>query len=603
MDAGIDIETPRLEKATANDLRSSVINARLHPPFVVRAIVFAQACIRRQQFIKQFGDPELEIEEQGLEDIAPPHPSLAVALYFCRRARKPEWVNIERELVMVASLLCGKESGLTLGSLQTVIDSYALAVLPDFPPIVLLREKLAKLKGTAEDELLKAMEPIEKPSEARKMIDIARAKWDAHEGGGQDWFRSAEDKFDALSRNREAAYRVRYEKCRYGPGYARLLQELDGEFGQVQSVLRVKLVEVAQFKRGLVEGDLHSRWDRPLAGPVPVLLRAARTYLEELGSFQPSVLDFINEIREEMFLHEAAAAKDLAPFEKELAWLRKELSRVPPPPGKIGAGYRRQLKEKGIEALRRLQKWRYLLGTTAPGFPPRARAVVEEKGFQEMLVEDAVTAAEELRSCGDVPAAGAEIPDVEELRNDAAGRLYGLLQYLDPSNPMVDALRTEFNIALELGQKLSLINDPGDTNLPDDGWADPVGVETIESAPEEPLVSDESDLPEAPEGSPLVPAVGTSRLLEDFQNVTSRRMEAVQASKDKPRKDQVPPVKVKILLRGTSLEMLKGHDESSMQEQCAQAISQSCGVSFDRVKVLGFQIPNKDPDAINAGGA
>merc|ERR1712193_448789 len=73
--------------------------------------------------------------------------------------------------------------------------------------------------------------------------------------------------------------------------------------------LTAKLVEVAAFKRGLVEGDLHSRWDRPLSGPVPVLLRAARTYVEELGSFQPSVLDFCDEMRQEMARYESAAAQ------------------------------------------------------------------------------------------------------------------------------------------------------------------------------------------------------------------------------------------------------------------------------------------------------
>jgi hypothetical protein len=575
-------------------------DARSCPPFVIRAIIFAQACLKRRLFFRRFGDPDLPEEEQpDLAEIAPPHPMLQVALYFCRRARNPSWVNVERELMMVAGLICPKNSGLTLGGLQKIIDAYAVAVHPDFPPIGLLREKLSKLKGAAEDELLQQMLDVEKPSEARKMIDMARARWDAREGGGQDWFRSAEDRFDELSQNCEAAFRARYEKCRYGPGYAKLIQELDAEFGKVENILRVRLIEAAAFKRGLVESDLHSRWDRPLSGPIPVLLRAARTYIEELGSFQPSVLDFCAETREEMARHEAAAALDLAPFEKELAWLRKELSRVPPPPGKIGEGYRRQLKEKGVEALRRLQKWRQLLGTTAPGFVPRARAVLEEKGFQEMVVEDANIAAEELRSCGDIPMAGDELPDVEELRIDAAARLYGCLDYLNPQNPLADALRVEFKIALEFGKRLSLINNDPDTQLPDDGWGDPEGLEKIEHAPEVPPDDETVDAGDVPASSPLQPAVGTSRLLEDFENVTSRRMAAAQAAQAAPPKKEKPaPIKVSLLLRGISLESVKGLDASKLQDEYAMAIAETCGVSFDRVKVLGFQVPSKDPDAI-----
>eukprot|EP00746_Dinoflagellata_sp_MGD_P164693 gnl/MRDRNA2_/MRDRNA2_93469_c0_seq1.p1 gnl/MRDRNA2_/MRDRNA2_93469_c0~~gnl/MRDRNA2_/MRDRNA2_93469_c0_seq1.p1 ORF type:complete len:602 (+),score=150.57 gnl/MRDRNA2_/MRDRNA2_93469_c0_seq1:65-1870(+) len=581
-------------------------DARACPPFVVRAIIFAQAAIKRRLFFRRFGDPNLPEEEQPeLEEIAPPHPMVKVALYFCRRARNPSWVNIERELMMVAGLICSKDSGLTLGGLQTIIESYAVAVHPDFPPIGLLREKLSKLKSAAEDELLQQMMDANKPSEARKMIDMARARWDAREGGGQDWFRSAEDKFDELSKNCEDAFRVRYERCRYGPGYAQLLRELDAEFGKVESILRVRLIEAAVFKRGLVEGDLHSRWDRPLSGPIPVLLRAARTYIEELGNFQPSVLDFCDEMRQEMARHESAAAQDLAPFEKELAWLRKELSRVPPPPGKIGEGYRRQLKEKGIEALRRLQKWRQLLGTACPGFVPRARAVLEEKGFQEFIVEDATIAAQELRSCGDIPMAGDEIPDVEELRIDAAARLYGCLEYMDPANPLADALRDEFKVALEFGKRLSLINHDPDTGLPDDGWADPEGHEKIEAAPDPPPADETADIGDAlkeaaePASSPLDPAVGTSRLLEDFENVTSRRMAAAQTTQGAPpKKQKPPPIKVKLLIRGVSLEMMKELDASQLQDQYATAIAETCGVSFDRVKVLGFQVPNEDPDAI-----
>jgi len=345
---------------------------------------------------------------------------------------------------------------------------------------------------------------------------------------------------------------------------------------------------------------LHTRWDRPLAGAVPVLLRAVRTYIEELGSFQPSVLDFINETREEMYRHAAAAEKDLAPFEKELAWLRKELSRVPPPPGKIGEGYRRQLKEKGIEALRRLQRWRQLLGTSAPGFVPRARAVVEEKGFQEMIVEDAVMAADEFRSCGDIPRAGDEIPDVEELRNDAAARLYGSLEYMDAANPLADALRIEFKRTLELGKRLSLINDDPDTGLPDDGWDDPVGLQEIESAPEA-SPSEEIDAADAdaPQIDALNPAVATERLLGDFENVTSRRMAAAQAAQEAPpKKQKAAPIKVKLLLRGASLEMVKGLDDTKVQQEFTSAIADTCGVAFDRVKVLGFQVPQQDPDAI-----
>lgn len=580
-------------------------DARSCPPFVVRAIIFAQAAIKRRLFFRRFGDPDLDEEEQPeLAEIAPPHPMVKVALYFCRRARNPSWVNIERELMMVAGLICAKDRGLTLGGLQRIIESYAVAVHPDFPPIGLMREKLSKLKGIAEDELLQQMMDVDKPSEARKMIDMARARWDAAQGGGQDWFRSAENKFDELSKNCEDAFRVRYERCRYGPGYQQLLRELDGEFGKVESILRVRLIEAAVFKRGLVEGDLHSRWDRPLSGPIPVLIRAARTYIEELGNFQPSVLDFCGEMREEMARHESAAAQDLAPFEKELAWLRKELSRVPPPPGKIGEGYRRQLKEKGVEALRRLQRWRQLLGTATPGFVPRARAVLEEKGFQEMIVEDATIAAQELRSCGDIPMAGDEIPDVEELRIDAAARLYGCLEYMDPANPLADALRSEFKVALEFGKRLSLINHDPDTHLPDDGWADPEGHEKIQAAPEPPAeetveAGEELEEMAAPASNPLEPAVGTSRLLEDFENVTSRRMAAAQAAQGAPpKKEKPPPIKVKLLIRGLSLEMMKELDASKMQDEYATAIAETCGVSFERVKVLGFQVPNKDPDAI-----
>merc|ERR1711959_50717 len=74
---------------------------------------------------------------------------------------------------------------------------------------------------------------------------------------------------------------------------------------------------------------------------------------------------------------------------------------------------------------------------------------------------------------------------------------------------------------------------------------------------------------------PLVPAVGTFRLLEDFENVTSRRMEAGSKGSSKAEKIQAHPV--------------KGNNETEMQEQCARAIAETCGVSFDRVKVLGFQ--------------
>jgi len=279
------------------------------------------------------------------------------------------------------------------------------------------------------------------------------------------------------------------------------------------------------------------------------------------------------------------------------------LSRVPPPPGKIGEAYRRQLKEKGIEALRRLQKWRQLLGTTAPGFPPRARAVVEESGFQQMVVEDAVTAAEELRSCGNIPMAGDEIPDVEELRIDAAARLYGLLQLMDPANPLAQSLNVEFKVALDVGKRLSLINNDIDLGLPDDGWGDPSGLEAIEPAPEASPGEDFSTASEieyaASVTNPLDPAVGTQRLLEDFENVTSRRMAAAQGVQDGPQtKEKAPPIKVKLLLRGITLEMVQNLNESTLQEQYARTIAETCGVSFDRVKVLGFQVPKKDPDAI-----
>merc|ERR1719296_221928 len=87
--------------------RRGVLPQQLMPDSILRSVVLLQAAFRRHLV-------EDAIEILGIRPTMPT-PPVAVALFFCRRALRPESVDVVAEATLLASLICGREHDLTLG--------------------------------------------------------------------------------------------------------------------------------------------------------------------------------------------------------------------------------------------------------------------------------------------------------------------------------------------------------------------------------------------------------------------------------------------------------------------------------------------------------
>jgi len=403
------------------------------PPFVVRAVIFVQAAIRRWRFVRDFGD---ELDNDLAEP--PPRPRMALALHFLRRARNPHWVDVSNEANAVAGIVAVKEQGLAMGDVEEVVRYYEGLVPEGHLSLTILTEKLNELVVQAEENLQIETEQLETPAQIQVAIGrCCRANKVPKHLEGQVLC-GATRRMREVVAEKEKELRRDLNKVATVPEMDVVRSHVEKDFGPVPTALRDEL-DVARTRRvQFLEQELETRWSRPFAGPLPPHSRAARRYELELGAQHPKVVDFVLEERRHASQLEATLEVELGSLQarmKELTKKRKEARART-----LVEDIDEQLMELTLQVQNAIEEAIEQLGGENKKVRQRAQDLLSVDARTAVYAIQAENAAEELRLelQEDVG------PEATDRRRAAAANLEALLDALSSEHHLQAELRSEF---------------------------------------------------------------------------------------------------------------------------------------------------------------
>eukprot|EP00429_Kryptoperidinium_foliaceum_P018526 CAMPEP_0176032430 /NCGR_PEP_ID=MMETSP0120_2-20121206/16007_1 /TAXON_ID=160619 /ORGANISM="Kryptoperidinium foliaceum, Strain CCMP 1326" /LENGTH=1819 /DNA_ID=CAMNT_0017365747 /DNA_START=87 /DNA_END=5542 /DNA_ORIENTATION=- len=415
------------------------------PPTVVRAVIFVQALLRRRAFLLNFGGSYKDPDPDLLE-LAPPDPLMAVALYFCRRARNPSFVDYEREALAVAGIISQREVGLRMSDVSDIAFYYKGTVPDGHMSLTILQEKLDSMVIKTQEELQDEIRLMEDPTPAKVHATIEHHRASAHVPEEQAHRVFAESKLRLAETCEEAAAEFRREIDRAAtvPELDAVRSRVEQSYGPVETPIREE-VEVERRRRiQYLEMELETRWSRPFAGPLPPHSRAARRYELELGKDDPKVREFVQEERRYVAALEAQFEVKLAQYQaqlRELAAKRRDARAR-----SIIADLDEQTDAVNRNVQQTIEEAIVQIGCDNAKVTQRAKEMLSRDAHSTAYSIQAERVAEELRI---EIAQNDPSPEAGDRRRGAALDLEALLDRLNPLHPVQNALRDEFAAELD----------------------------------------------------------------------------------------------------------------------------------------------------------
>eukprot|EP00913_Durusdinium_trenchii_P016286 g15305.t1 len=406
----------------------------LSPQSVFRAALFIQTAFRRWQL----ADPARLL---GIESTVP-SPALRVALTWKQRLCRPETVDVQAEAMAAVAVICGRNRGLTLGPIVACYNEYH-GKLPDDDAIFsLLMERFQEVAEDMDEAVLAQLEDVQRPSEARAIIEQGRAAWGAPERSliqNHVLFSSCQEKVEQMKRVMEGELTARLEFTTTKRSIQRFSEDLllEQEFHNCHTPLRGRVLKAKQAHKARVELEVQSNYGWPPKGQPALLARAVRWFALELGLEHPAVDDFLRAALRELRSCEGAAEEALRPIEEATSEKRRRLALWPPAPKLIQQGITEQLEEILRTAKPTLQHYSEELALECPAVLKRFGGILQET-FAERCFTEVHSVAQELRSCPDTA-------DQEEPKLQATARLYQLLEVLQNEGT------AGMSLAIELG--------------------------------------------------------------------------------------------------------------------------------------------------------
>lgn len=626
--------------------KPDLLDPRRHPPRIVRSVVFIQSCLRRKEFWKSFGSSD------AIAELAPPQPSLALALYMCRRLRSPEWVNIEREAMAVAGILSEKENGLTIRMLSDVLLAYSYLLAEGHPSLELLQEKLHATVVELHEDLLNRIRPLTTPRQIRRAIDLVAKSWDIPPIMRHECLDVAEDVLLAVAQRLEEVMGERVKHCRSVRAIKRVEEEVEREFGPTDTKLRSDMAKAKQLRREFMEWELTTRWEWPFKGSLLPYLRACRVYLEELGRSNRLVAEFVDGVVQLWDQYSSESEAELSVLQAQIAELteKAEKSRTKV----FMQAYENQRAAKLTEACARLQHWRSHLGPEDLRVFSYAKAILRPERLEGIYLEELELCSAELRECGQGKGAP-EIPKDWEIRRPVSpkdtteeeGKNEVPPEELDPAAKVTtERLQFILEVLLEVGKILEAQEDPEgklkerqapareaearsefahalyllrqtppetfslhslrstqaevapvivDEVSPleevHDPWAPPSGFEVVIQTKGGRQVKDSTTDPKEESHNQ------TLELLREFERNAAPWEMPPRPEKEEPDEEllkimeatKAEPLTVQLMLQEMHMDDLAMQAEEVISEKFRVAIAKASGVSKDRIRMVGFK--------------
>ena len=249
-------------------------------PKVLDAIVKMQALVRRRQYL--------------FDEMIPPGPEVALALYRIRRLRNPGWVNLTIESFNVAEIYCAEPDLQALGMIITLIDLYSGKLGNFHGTVVMLRDRLFQSVVKMQEALQEELDDVgEDALKMREVIKVWKKKLPEKLNVLVTDF--AEVSFRAVLNKSEANLTQELAACKSLGEIHQLLARAEAKLGSISSQL------IGKIKIALLEREAHVRdlirntWS--VNGSIPHLRMLARGYVDELGADDPLVAEVLLDIR------------------------------------------------------------------------------------------------------------------------------------------------------------------------------------------------------------------------------------------------------------------------------------------------------------------
>lgn len=545
-----------------------------------------------------------------LAEITPPvpPPPVAVALFFSKRLRQPPtgW-EAEDEAMAVASVICGRDKGLTLGPIVAAHEEYLEVLRNNHPVLEMLRERFLEVSTEAEEELLARLQDVERPSEGRACLKDLSKQWGAPEVGlqGEVLFEKAQAIIDGLKPAMEEKLTKHLDSCSSMAGFDALEAELERELGTGYPVLRGRVRKGRRSHREHVESTAQSLWGWPPTGAAQPLARASRWYATELGAEHPVVEDFAGVVDRLFRKMEAAAKKELDPFEQSVAALRAQLDAPLRPPKLVAQTLEEDLQEHMVNALEALERWQRELGCESQLLFARIRGILGDEALVLRCETEADAAAEVLRRPDLGPYSGTHGATEMEERLAAAVRLCQLRAAVAGllTSAHLKVIFAEFAEELERAEpRVPLLRPSTPDSLADDGWhlppgfagldehtADVSSTAAAEGVAVAAMALQPAALPDAEGHEALLAELHPQQELPDLHGLAAVAPSPEQegAGLLDPNAGQ-PGLSVRMKLHGVSIEDACCKSEILMIERCATIIAEECGIPREWITHLAF---------------
>lgn len=486
-----------------------------------------------------------------------PSPPVVVALFFCRRALRPERIDMVSEAIMIAPMICGREHDLTLGPIATAYERYAPFLEPGDPILTMLQERFNEVLVLAEADAFKRVSTVAWPSEGREMLAKVRRDWGAPErplGGDVDskpLFANVDALWKDLQAMAEATLRAQLSDCQTTAGLTAMTEAVDRELGSVHTTLRahVRTARLA-YREHLKEG-VESGFGCPPVGNLAILSSAGRWFAHEMGHDHPTVEDFMAEVKRLQKKAVKEVVTELTPLVERVQSVRKLLNTDPPPPRLMADDYDEELRDALAEAIVAFERRWEELGTESKALLGLARTLLLPGPFVALMAKTSEAAAVVLRRPMPPTCPGTSAEE-GEARLAAAVRIAQLLAWLRAGDTsLAIALQAEFRSELE--------------------WARP-----FVAFLEEPAVALDQERPVA----------GKS-----LQVAAPRKMQARTLPLAELFADPEADIKVCLRLHGVTMEDTEHLNEILLNEQFKAVIAKECGIPGEWITHVALARP------------
>eukprot|EP00929_Paragymnodinium_shiwhaense_P070365 TRINITY_DN35640_c0_g1_i1.p1 TRINITY_DN35640_c0_g1~~TRINITY_DN35640_c0_g1_i1.p1 ORF type:complete len:2545 (-),score=932.39 TRINITY_DN35640_c0_g1_i1:413-8047(-) len=407
------------------------------PPLVVRSVVMIQACLRRKEFLRCFAGDGGALDPELLE-LAPPDPLIATTLYFCRRLRNPNFVDVEAEATAVAGLTAEKH-GLTMAEVMDVIRYYDSMVSANNVGLTALREKLEKMVCAVQEDLFYEVEHMETCVLVHAAIQKCIATCHLPPEYKERCLMYGYQRLKTVKAELEQRLRNEARKASSVPEYDEVLRETEQLFGPIETEVRHEVETLRERRLQFLFQELNTKWSRPFAGPLPPHARAAKKYVRELGAHMEEVQEFLRLEKEHAAMLEAVFENDVSQLQQQTAELTQK---------RMNARARIMIQELDGMLSEKMNEMQAVVeqGILELGSDNKKVAEIALK----VLAHDAHAALYSILTERAAKELKAEIdkndsrPEAGDRVKSLAGELLGLLQQMEPDHPLQKEMRENF---------------------------------------------------------------------------------------------------------------------------------------------------------------